>query len=128
MHHSETICYCYGQNGTIYLKYIWSTIQVKINSTEMFKLVPLSDERNCHNSETIFAFFKCIVQIIWQSEVSKESALTVSQYGEQMCFSVQPTTKAPYIVSVKRNLLDRKLFALFVAGILLFQFANTLSR
>uniref|UniRef100_A0A674IAU6 Nuclear envelope integral membrane protein 2 n=1 Tax=Terrapene triunguis TaxID=2587831 RepID=A0A674IAU6_9SAUR len=121
-------CYCYMQNGTMHLKYIWSALQVKINSTEMFKFVPITAESNCHNSETIFAFFKCIGQIIWQSEASKETVININQYGENMCFTVQPYKKVPYTVSVQRNMVDRKLILLFVAGVFLFHFANTLSR
>ncbi|XP_030435820.1 nuclear envelope integral membrane protein 2 isoform X2 [Gopherus evgoodei] len=120
-------CYCYMQNGTMNLKYIWSALQVKINSTEMFKFVPISAESNCHNSETIFAFFKCVVQIIWRSEASKETVININQYGENVCFTVQPYKKVPYTVSVQRNMVDRKLILLFVAGVFLFHFANALS-
>ncbi|XP_032619211.1 nuclear envelope integral membrane protein 2 isoform X2 [Chelonoidis abingdonii] len=120
-------CYCYMQNGTMNLKYIWSALQVKINSTEMFKYVPISAESNCHNSETIFAFFKCVVQIVWQSEASKETVININQYGENVCFTVQPYKKVPYTVSVQRNMVDRKLILLFVAGVFLFHFANALS-
>ncbi|XP_050772333.1 nuclear envelope integral membrane protein 2 isoform X3 [Gopherus flavomarginatus] len=120
-------CYCYMQNGTMNLKYIWSALQVKINSTEMFKFVPISAESNCHNSETIFAFFKCVVQIIWQSEASKEAVININQYGENVCFTVQPYKKVPYTVSVQRNMVDRKLILLFLAGVFLFHFANALS-
>ncbi|CAM4537009.1 nuclear envelope integral membrane protein 2 isoform X1 [Lepidochelys kempii] len=121
-------CYCFMQNGTKHLKYVWSALQVKINSTEMFKFVPISAESNCHNSETVFAFFKCVVQIIWQSEVSKEMVININQYGENMCFRVQPYKKVPYTVSVQRNMVDRKLVLLFIAGVFLFHFANALSR
>ncbi|XP_043380719.1 nuclear envelope integral membrane protein 2 [Chelonia mydas] len=121
-------CYCYMQNGTKHLKYIWSALQVKINSTEMFKFVPISAESNCHNSETVFAFFKCVIQIIWQSEASKETVININQYGENMCFRVQPYKKVPYTVSVQRNMVDRKLVLLFIAGVFLFHFANALSR
>ncbi|XP_038278328.1 nuclear envelope integral membrane protein 2 isoform X1 [Dermochelys coriacea] len=121
-------CYCYMQNGTMHLKYIWSALQVKINSTEIFKFVPISAESNCRNSETVFAFFKCVVQIIWQSEASKETVININQYGENMCFTVQPYKKVPYTVSIQRNMVDRKLVLLFIAGVFLFHFANSLSR
>ncbi|XP_042698373.2 nuclear envelope integral membrane protein 2 isoform X3 [Chrysemys picta bellii] len=124
---ADADCYCYMQNGTMHLKYIWSALQVKINSTEMFKFVPITAESNCHNSETIFAFFKCIVQIIWQSEASKETVININQYGENVCFTVQPYKKVPYTVSVQRNMVDKKLILLFVAGVFLFHFANALS-
>ncbi|XP_074856787.1 nuclear envelope integral membrane protein 2 isoform X2 [Carettochelys insculpta] len=116
------------QNETMHLKYIWSSIQVKINSTEMFKFAPFLAESNCHNSETVIAFFKCVVQIAWQSEASKEVVININQYGENVCFTVQPYEKALYTVSVRRTRVDRKLILLFVAGVFLFYFANALSR
>ncbi|XP_067405119.1 nuclear envelope integral membrane protein 2 isoform X2 [Emydura macquarii macquarii] len=121
-------CYCYMQNRTMHLIYIWSAIQVKINSTEMFKLVPILDEINCHNSESVFAFVKCAVQIIWQSEASKETVININQYGENVCFRIQPYKNVSYTVSVQRNMVDRKLVLLFITGVFLFHFANTLSR
>uniref|UniRef100_A0A8C8VK61 Nuclear envelope integral membrane protein 2 n=1 Tax=Pelusios castaneus TaxID=367368 RepID=A0A8C8VK61_9SAUR len=121
-------CYCYMHNGTMHLKYIWSAIQVKINSTETFKLVPILDESNCHNSETAVAFVKCAVQTIWQSETAKETVININQYGENVCFRVQPYRNVPYIVSVQQNMVDRKLVLLFLAGVFLFHFANILSR
>nr|XP_047914447.1 nuclear envelope integral membrane protein 2 isoform X3 [Anser cygnoides] len=121
-------CYCYVQNRTLHLQYIWSTVEVKINSTETFRFVPTSEKSNCRNSETVFEFAACAVQIFWQPETSTETFLKIKQYGEDICFKIQPLRKELYIVSVKREMLDGKLLFLFVAGIFLFHFANSLSR
>ncbi|NXL91550.1 NEMP2 protein, partial [Alectura lathami] len=121
-------CYCYVQNRTVHLQYVWSTVQVKINSTETFRFVPTSEKSNCRNSETVFEFAACAVQIFWQPETSTETFIKIKQYGEDICFKIQPFKKELYIVSVTREMLDGKLLFLFVAGIFLFHFANSLSR
>lgn len=78
-------------------------LQVKINSTEMFQFVPISEESNCQNSENVFAFAKCVVQSFWQSETFKETNININQYGEKMCFRIQPLKNTSYAVSVERN-------------------------
>ncbi|NXK65832.1 NEMP2 protein, partial [Sylvietta virens] len=97
-------CYCYVQNRTIHLQYLWSTLQIKVSSREKFRFEPISEKNNCRNSETVFEFAACAVQILWKPET--------------LNFYFFP----PFLV------LDGKLLFLFVAGIFLFHFANSLSR
>ncbi|NXI49376.1 NEMP2 protein, partial [Chloroceryle aenea] len=121
-------CYCYVQNRTIHLQYIWSTLQVKVASKETFRFEPISGKSNCRNSETVFEFAACAVQILWKPETSTETFISIKQYGEDICFRIEPFKSEPYTVSVKREMLDGKLLFLFVAGIFLFHFAVSLSR
>ncbi|KAM6333132.1 nuclear envelope integral membrane protein 2 [Podargus strigoides] len=121
-------CYCYVQNRTIRLQYVWSTLQVKVHSRETFMFEPISEKNNCQNSETVFEFAACAVQIFWKPETSRETFINIKQYGEDICFKIQPFKTETYTVSVKREMLDGKLLFLFVAGIFLFHFANSLSR
>ncbi|XP_074685703.1 nuclear envelope integral membrane protein 2 isoform X1 [Strix aluco] len=121
-------CYCYVQNRTIHLQYLWSTLQVKVNSREKFRFEPISEKSNCRNSETVFEFAACAVQIFQKPETSTETFISIKQYGEDICFRIQPFKTELYTVSVKREMLDGKLLFLFVAGIFLFHFANSLSR
>ncbi|XP_065494327.1 nuclear envelope integral membrane protein 2 [Caloenas nicobarica] len=121
-------CYCYVQNRTIRLQYVWSTLQVKVNSREMFRFEPISEKSNCRNAETVFEFAACAVQTFWKPETSTETFIRIKQYGEDICFKIQPLETEPYTVSVKREMLDGKLLFLFVAGIFLYHFANSLSR
>ncbi|XP_009072266.1 PREDICTED: transmembrane protein 194B, partial [Acanthisitta chloris] len=121
-------CYCYIQNRTFHLQYLWSTLQVKVNSREKFRFEPLSEKRNCQNSETVFEFAACAVQILWKPETCTETSVSIKQYGEDICFKIQTFKTEPYTVRVKREMLDGKLLFLFVAGIFLFHFANSLSR
>ncbi|XP_061232373.1 nuclear envelope integral membrane protein 2 isoform X1 [Neopsephotus bourkii] len=121
-------CYCYVQNRTIHLQYVWSTLRVKVNSREMFRFEPISQNSNCRNSETVFEFAACAVQVFWKPETATETRVSIKQYGEDICFKIQPLKTEPYIVSVKREMLDGKLLFLFIAGIFLFHFATSLSR
>ncbi|NXP76883.1 NEMP2 protein, partial [Ramphastos sulfuratus] len=125
--HDEN-CYCYVQNRTFHLQYIWSTLQVKVNSSETFRFEPISENSNCRHAETVFEFAACAVQIFWRPETSTETSLSIKQYGEDLCFKIEPFRTEPYTVTVKREMLDGKLLVLFVAGIFLFHFANSLSR
>ncbi|NXY89317.1 NEMP2 protein, partial [Alcedo cyanopectus] len=124
----EENCYCYVQNRTIHLQYIWSTLQVRVNSREIFRFEPISEQRNCGNSETVLEFAACVVQIFWKTETSTETFLSIKQYGKDVCFRIEPFKTEPYTVSVKREMLDGKLLGFFLTGIFLFHFANTLSR
>ncbi|XP_061464198.1 nuclear envelope integral membrane protein 2 isoform X6 [Rhineura floridana] len=102
-HNSESACYCYIPHGVIHLKNIWSTIQVKINSTEMFKVMSIPEEHNCQNYEHLFAFLKCLINSIWQSDVSNETIISVGQYGDKTCFRVQPRNNVLYTVTAHQN-------------------------
>nr|XP_003217477.2 PREDICTED: nuclear envelope integral membrane protein 2 isoform X1 [Anolis carolinensis] len=128
MHGYGTMCFCYVPDGAIYLKNIWSTIQVNISSTEMLEVVSVPEEHNCQRSENLFAFFKCLVNNIWKPGISKEVIMSLDQYGDKTCFKVQPLQKVSYTVSAQQNMLDHRLFLLFVVGGLLFHFAHNLSR
>ncbi|KAJ7416191.1 hypothetical protein WISP_73132 [Willisornis vidua] len=96
-------CYCYVQNRTIRLQYLWSTLQVKVNSREKFRFEHISEKSNCQNSETVFEFALCAVQIFWKPETCTETSVSIKQYGEDVCFKIQPFKNEPYTVRVKRE-------------------------
>ncbi|XP_071603919.1 nuclear envelope integral membrane protein 2 [Heliangelus exortis] len=121
-------CFCYVHNRTIDLKYLWSTLQVKITSREMFRFEPISEKSNCRNAETVFEFAACALRIFWKPETTTETSISIKAYGAYTCFKIQPLKAQPYTLSVKQEMLDGKLLFLFVAGIFLFHFANSLSR
>lgn len=77
--------------------------QVKVNSSEPFRFEPISEKSNCRNSETVFEFAACAVQVFWKPETSTETSISIKQYGEDICFKIQPFKTEPYAVSVKRE-------------------------
>ncbi|XP_039178019.1 nuclear envelope integral membrane protein 2 isoform X1 [Crotalus tigris] len=128
MHSTESACFCYIPNGAMYLQNTWSSIQVFTNSTGLFQVVYIPDERDCQNSEHLLDFLKCLISNIWQPSVSNQTLITVDQYVGKTCFRIEPTNKILYTVRVQQKMLDSKLVLLFVAGGLLFHFAFNLSR
>nr|XP_045003947.1 nuclear envelope integral membrane protein 2 [Jaculus jaculus] len=126
---SESDCYCYNENYHMQWTYVWSTIQVKITSPGLLHIVYITGSHNCQYPETILSFIKCASHNFWAPKESTEITLVFSPSGEPVCFLVKPIRKVlTYTVSVSRDIVDFKLFGVFVAGIFLFFCAKTLSR
>uniref|UniRef100_A0ABI7ZDJ9 Nuclear envelope integral membrane protein 2 n=1 Tax=Felis catus TaxID=9685 RepID=A0ABI7ZDJ9_FELCA len=126
---SESDCYCYNRNSRMEWKYMWSTLQVKITSSGLLNIAYITGRHNCQYPETILSFIKCVIHNFWTPKESNEVTIIINPYGETMCFSVKPVRKIfIYTISVNRNIVDFKLFLVFVAGIFLFFYAKTLSR
>ncbi|XP_061288665.1 nuclear envelope integral membrane protein 2 [Bos javanicus] len=122
-------CYCYNQNSQVKWKYIWSTVQVKINSSDLFNVVYITERYNCQYPETILSIIRCMIHNFWTPEESNDITITIHPYGQTVCFSVKPARKIfIYTISVKQNIVDFKLVFVFVVGIFLFFYAKTLSR
>ncbi|KAM9670096.1 nuclear envelope integral membrane protein 2 isoform 1-T1 [Dama dama] len=122
-------CYCYNQNSQVKWKYIWSTVQVKIASSGLLSVVYITEKYNCQYPETILSIIKCMIHNFWTPEESNDITIIIHPYGETVCFSVKPARKTfIYTISVKQNIVDFKLFFVFVVGILLFFYAKTLSQ
>ncbi|XP_058405419.1 nuclear envelope integral membrane protein 2 isoform X1 [Diceros bicornis minor] len=126
---SESDCYCYNQNSQMEWKYIWSTVQVKITSSGLLSMVYITERHNCQYPETILSFIKCVIHNFWTPKESNEVTIIINPYGKTVCFSVKPVRKTfIYKISVTRNIVDFKLFLVFVAGVFLFFYAKALSR
>lgn len=69
----------------------------------MFRFEPIPEKSNCRNAETVFEFAACAVQTFWKPETSTETFMRIKQYGEDICFKIQPLETEPYTVSVKRE-------------------------
>nr|XP_031307979.1 LOW QUALITY PROTEIN: nuclear envelope integral membrane protein 2 [Camelus dromedarius] len=125
----ESNCYCYNQNSQMKWKYIWSTVQVKITSSDLLSIVYITERHNCQYPETILSIIKCMIHKFWTPEESNDITIVINPYGETVCFSVTPARKIlTYTMSVTRNIVDFKLFLVFVAGVFLFLYAKTLSQ
>ncbi|KAM9032256.1 nuclear envelope integral membrane protein 2 [Sarcophilus harrisii] len=125
----ESVCYCYNQLAQMEWKYIWSTIQVKITSSDMLSIVFFMEEYDCQYPETLLAFIKCTIHAFWKPKESNDITFNINPYQKSWCFYVKPAKNIfPYTLRVNRNIVDTKLFLLFVTGIFLFFKAKTLSR
>ncbi|XP_026981542.1 nuclear envelope integral membrane protein 2 isoform X3 [Sagmatias obliquidens] len=126
---SQSDCYCYNQKSQVKWKYIWSTVQVKITSSGLLSIVYITERYNCQYPETILSIIKCVIHNLWTPKESNDITITINPYRETVCFSVKPARKIfIYTVRVNRNIVDFKLFLVFVAGIFLFFYAKTLSH
>lgn len=122
-------CYCYNQNSQVEWKYIWSTVQVKITSPGPFSVVYITERYNCQYPETILSIIRCMIHNFWTPEESNDTTIIIHPYGQTVCFSVKPARKIfMYTISVKQNIVDFKLVFVFVVGIFLFFYAETLSQ
>nr|XP_048311990.1 nuclear envelope integral membrane protein 2 [Myodes glareolus] len=125
---STSDCYCYSQEQ-IQWTCMWSTVQVTVASPGLLRIVYITGSRNCQHPETILSFIKCVIHNFWAPEELKGLIMVFSPYGETVCFSVKPIGRvSTYIVSVDRHTVDLRLLLLFVAGLLLFFSAKTLSQ
>ncbi|XP_007494589.2 nuclear envelope integral membrane protein 2 isoform X2 [Monodelphis domestica] len=126
---SESVCYCYNQLTQMEWKWIWSTIQVKITSSDMLSIVFVMEEHNCRYPETILSLIRCLSHSIWKPKESNDITIYVNPYEKPVCFYVKSAQKTfSYTVKVNRHIVDAKLFLVFVTGIVLFFNAKTLSR
>ncbi|XP_028365915.1 nuclear envelope integral membrane protein 2 isoform X1 [Phyllostomus discolor] len=125
---SESQCYCYNQNSQVEWKwkYIWSTVQVKITSSDLLSIVYITERQNCQYPETILSVVKCVTHKFWVPNDSHEITITIDSYEEAVCFAVKPVRN--YTIRVNRNIVDFRLLLVFVAGIFLFFYAKTLSQ
>ncbi|KAM6174703.1 nuclear envelope integral membrane protein 2 [Erethizon dorsatum] len=122
-------CYCYNQDSQIHWTYVWSTLQVNITSPVLLSIVYITERHNCQYPETILSVIKCIIHNLWAPRDSNKITITISPYKETVCFTVKPIKKTSgYTISVNRNIVDFKLFLVFVAGIVLYFYAKTLSQ
>ncbi|XP_003801882.1 nuclear envelope integral membrane protein 2 [Otolemur garnettii] len=126
---SNSDCYCYNQNTQVKWKYMWSTVQVNIIGPGLLGIIYIKEKHNCQYPETILSFVKCVIHNFWTPKESNEITIIINPYGETVCFSVEPIRKIfTYTISVHRNIVDPKLFLVFVTGIFLFFYAKTLSQ
>ncbi|MBZ3880290.1 3-hydroxyisobutyryl-CoA hydrolase, mitochondrial [Sciurus carolinensis] len=106
---SESKCYCYNQYFQMEWTSVWSTVQVKITSPGLFRIVYITEMRNCQYPETILSFIKCVIHKFWVPKESNEITI-ISPYGETKCFSVNPVREI-FIYTIRVN---RKSYVLVV--------------
>nr|XP_005996612.1 PREDICTED: nuclear envelope integral membrane protein 2 [Latimeria chalumnae] len=125
---NESRCFCYKSYEAVQVKYVWSTVQVKINSTGEFQIL-YQKEENCNDPETFADFVQCIVQEFIQFATAYNETTIAVNVNDVTCFQVEPVKlDTKYTVSVGKKLIDAKLVALFFGGVFLFFAAGIISR
>lgn len=77
---------------------------MKINSSDLFSVVYITERYNCQYPETILSIIRCMIHNFWTREESNDITITIHPYGQTVCFSVKPARKIfIYTISVKQN-------------------------
>ncbi|XP_030066566.1 LOW QUALITY PROTEIN: nuclear envelope integral membrane protein 2 [Microcaecilia unicolor] len=121
-------CYCYDMKRSRQPMHIWSSVQVRINSTGTFRVVRISNGTNCQYPETFGVFIRCLIQDIRQERELNETHIYINQADEKVCFTIQTNNDVRLHTESKRNLFHINNFLASCVGIFLFYYADTLSR
>ncbi|KAL4623704.1 nuclear envelope integral membrane protein 1 [Arapaima gigas] len=117
--------FCYQNPKVPGWRETWITIQIHVSSSKQFKVQVVQDEEELQELEYLSLWG--VVQYFLH-EHSNETTIDISLFSTKTCFRVNPTDpETLYTVKVTRR-LNIYLFLVFVAGLLLFFFADTLSR
>ncbi|XP_072553141.1 nuclear envelope integral membrane protein 1 [Salminus brasiliensis] len=103
----------------------WLRIQVQVWSSKELKVTVVSDEEELEELER-FSFWGLVQYFI--HERTNETTVSISLFSQKTCFRVDPSDfNTLYTVKPSRK-YDIFLFLVFLAGVLLFFFADMLSR
>ncbi|XP_066564320.1 nuclear envelope integral membrane protein 1 isoform X2 [Amia ocellicauda] len=117
--------FCYYNHLVPGWKETWTRIQIRVRSSKQLKVTVVQDEEMLRELQqfslwTLFNYFL--------KEHSNETTIGVSLFSNKTCFRVDPAdAQAGYTVQLLRR-FDIYLFMVFFAGLLLFFYAETLSR
>ncbi|CAN9515465.1 unnamed protein product [Ophioblennius macclurei] len=116
--------FCYKNSIVPNWKQAWTRIQVKVWSKSVFKVVTVEGEEELNQLDrfSVLGWFQGLLR-----EKHNETSINVHLYKKKICFKVDPASKNPYTVKPVRK-FDYYLFFVFLAGGLLFFFADSLSR
>ncbi|XP_060794527.1 nuclear envelope integral membrane protein 1 [Neoarius graeffei] len=103
----------------------WTRIQVKVWSSKELKVTVVKDEEELEELEHL-SFWSMVQH--WIHEQTNETSVSISLFSEKTCFRVDPSDPfVSYTIKSSRR-FDVYLFLVFLAGVLLFFFADSLSR
>ncbi|XP_028266522.1 nuclear envelope integral membrane protein 1 [Parambassis ranga] len=121
---SGTNRFCYRNSILPTWRQTWTRIQVRVWSSKVFKVETVEGEEQLQELDrfSFWNFFQSLLR-----EKHNETTINISLFSKKTCFKVDPTEKTQYTVMVIRK-FDIFLFLVFLAGVLLFVFADSLSR
>ncbi|KAG7472013.1 hypothetical protein MATL_G00104180 [Megalops atlanticus] len=117
--------FCYHNHLVPGWRETWTRIQIKVCSSQQLKVTVVQDEEELQELEhfnlwTLMRYFL--------REQSNETTINVDLFSAKTCLRVDPSSRdAEYIVKLERK-FDIYLFLVFLAGLLLFLCADSLSR
>ncbi|XP_070767004.1 nuclear envelope integral membrane protein 1 [Enoplosus armatus] len=116
--------FCYKNAVVPTWRQTWTRIQVKVWSSNVFKVDTVEGEEELQELER-FSFWGWFQSFL--RERHNETTINISLFSKKTCFKIDPADKTQYTVKPLRK-FDIYLFMVFLAGVFLFVCADSLSR
>ncbi|KAK2851797.1 hypothetical protein Q5P01_008073 [Channa striata] len=116
--------FCYKNSVIPTWRQTWTRIQVKVWSSNVFRVDTVEGEEELQKLEhfSFWGFFQSLLR-----EQNNETTININLFKKKTCFKIDPADETKYTVKHLRK-FDIYLFLVFLAGALLFIFADSLSR
>ncbi|XP_060931300.1 nuclear envelope integral membrane protein 1 [Limanda limanda] len=116
--------FCYQNSIVPTWRQTWTKIQVKVWSSNVFKVVIVEGEEELQELDrfSMWSWFQGLLR-----ERHNETTISISLFSKKTCFQIDPSAKAQYTIKPLRK-FDIYLFLVFLSGMLLLVFADSLSR
>uniref|UniRef100_A0A4W6FCH2 Nuclear envelope integral membrane protein 1 n=1 Tax=Lates calcarifer TaxID=8187 RepID=A0A4W6FCH2_LATCA len=105
-------------------RHTWTRIQVNIQSSNVFKVETVEGEEELQQLDR-FSFWNWFQGLL--RERQNETTININLFSKKTCFKIDPSDKTSYTIKPLRR-FDIYLFLVFLSGVLLFVFADSLSR
>lgn len=116
--------FCYTNSIVPTWRQTWTRIQVRVWSSTVFKVNMAEGEEKLQELDrfSLWSWFQSLLR-----ERQNETTINISLFSKKTCFKIDPADKSLYTVKPLRK-FDIYLFLVFLAGMMLFLFADLLSR
>ncbi|XP_028438982.1 nuclear envelope integral membrane protein 1 isoform X1 [Perca flavescens] len=116
--------FCYKNSVVPTWRQTWTRIQVKVWSSNVFKVETVEGEKELQELErfSVWSWFQSLLR-----ERHNETTININLFSKKTCFKIDPADETKFTVHPLRK-FDIYLFLVFLAGALLFVFAGSLSR
>ncbi|XP_034552383.1 nuclear envelope integral membrane protein 1 [Notolabrus celidotus] len=116
--------FCYKNSAVPTWRQTWTRIQVRVWSSTVFKVDTVEGEEKLQELDrfSVWGWFQGLLR-----ERKNETTINIGLFSKKTCFKIDPADKTLYTVKPLRK-FDIYLFLVFLAGIMLFLFADSLSR
>lgn len=116
--------FCYTNSIIPTWRQTWTRIQIRVWSSTVFKVNMAEGEEKLQELDrfSLWNWFQSLLR-----ERQNETTINISLFSKKTCFKIDPADKSLYTVKPLRK-FDIYLFLVFLAGMMLFLFADLLSR
>ncbi|KAM4702478.1 nuclear envelope integral membrane protein 1 [Discoglossus pictus] len=123
--YNESHNFCYRKVYEPKWNDVWTKVQIRVNSTKMIRVTQVDSEEKLKEMEgfNVFGFFSSFLK-----EKLNDTYINVDLYSNKTCIKVHVhEIDTTYSVILTRG-FDPKLFLVFLIGLLLFFYGDTLSK